>query len=293
MTPVTRTPAGAAGRHRPWPTCSIVVSTYNRPDALALVLAALRAQDHLPDEVLVADDGSDARTATLVASIASTFPVPLHHVWHADEGFRAGAIRNRAIAAATGAYVLQLDGDIVLHRAAVRHHLAFARPDTFVQGSRALLDRALTEQLLRTQRIGAHPFERGVGHRLNGWYLPWLAPFGTGAPRDPLVRVRGCHVAYWRADALRVNGYNEAMTGWGLEDSEFVARLQHAGVTRRTLKFAAVAWHLWHEERPRDAVPANRAIYDRTIAERATRCALGIHTPTTVTSPPPAALPAR
>jgi glycosyltransferase involved in cell wall biosynthesis len=265
----------------------VIVSTYNRPDALALVLDALRRQDTPPHEVIVADDGSGAETAALVASVASTYPVPLRHVWHPDAGFRAGAIRNRAIAVARGAYILQLDGDIVLHPAAVRRHLAFAKAGSFVQGSRALLDRRLTEELLRTGRLRTRTFERGVGHRHNSWYLPMLSAFGTRASRDPLVRVRGCHVAFWRADALRVNGYNEAMTGWGLEDSEFVARLQHAGVRRRTLKFAAVAWHLWHDERSRAAVPVNRAIYDETIATRATRCALGISAPTTEVAPPP------
>jgi len=267
--------------------CAALVATYNWPSALALVLSALRAQERLPDEVLIADDGSGPETTAVIARIAADFPVPLHHVWHSDEGFRAGAIRNRAIAASSSDYIVQIDGDIVLHPAAIRQHLARARRNTFMQGSRALLSQSRTTQWLESGCISARAFESGVRHRLNSWYLPWLAPLASRTTSDPLVRVRGCHVAYWREDALRVNGYNEAMTGWGLEDSEFVARLQHAGVARRALKFSTVAWHLWHDERSREAVPRNRAVYEETLASRATWCALGISAPTTVVSAPP------
>lgn len=268
-------------------TCAALVATYNWPSALRVVLSALRKQHRMPDEILIADDGSGAETADTVAQFANDCPVPVRHVWHTDDGFRAGAIRNRAIAESTSDYIVQIDGDILLHPAAIGAHLASARRGTFVQGSRALLDRDLTQQVLESGRTRIKPFESGMRHRLNAFYLPWLAPIASHSSRDPLVRVRGCHVAYWREDAVRVNGYNEAMTGWGLEDSEFVARLQHAGVARRTLKFSAVAWHLWHEERSREAVPRNRAVYDATLASAATWCELGLTTPTTVAETPP------
>ncbi len=269
------------------PTCTVLVTTYNWPAALSLVLTALRAQDHPPDEVIVADDGSGPETAQVITRHAAGFPTALRHIWQPDEGFRAGAIRNRAVEAAGSDYIVQIDGDMLLHPAAVRHHLARARRGTFVQGSRALLDRRLTSELLQSGRTRVHTFERGVRHRVNGWYLPALAPLIIRVPQDPLRRVRGCHVAFWRDDMRRVNGYNEAMTGWGLEDSEFVARLQHAGVRRRALKFAAVAWHLWHDERSRDAVPRNRAIYEQTLATRATWCEHGLVNPLTGPTAPP------
>ena len=277
---------------RAHPSCAVLVATYNWPDALSLVLTALRAQDELPSEVLVADDGSGTATARVVAQHARTFPVPLRHIWHEDMGFRAGAIRNRAIAATRCDYIVQIDGDILLHHAAVRHHVRFARRGTFVQGSRALLPPALTGEMLTMGKARVSPLARGVRHRVNGWYVPWAAPLAARTTRDPLVRVRGCHVAYWRDDVVRVNGYNEAMIGWGLEDSELVARLQFAGVSRRALKFSAPSWHLWHDERARDAVPRNRAIYDQTLSTQATWCELGISSPTSLTSAPPTALDA-
>ena len=70
-------------------------------------------------------------------------------------------------------------------------------------------------------------------------------------------------MGFWLSDASRVNGFNERFVGWGREDSEFVARLGNAGVRRRKLKFGGIMYHLWHAERPRDAVATN----DRLLAD--------------------------
>ena len=106
---------------------SVIVATYNWPEALAAVLRALREQDEAPLEVLIADDGSRDDTRDLVEREARRFPVPLRHIWHDDTGFRLAAIRNKAIAASQGDYVVQLDGDILVHSAFVRDHRMSAR----------------------------------------------------------------------------------------------------------------------------------------------------------------------
>ena len=140
---------------------SLVIATYNWPDALALVLQSVRAQRVFPTEVVIADDGSGAATRALIEREAATFPVPLRHVWHDDTGFRLGTIRNKAMAAAAGAYLIQLDGDMVLHPAFVESHLAFAMPGTYVQGSRVMLDAPRTAAALSAGRIVAGPWSPG------------------------------------------------------------------------------------------------------------------------------------
>ena len=257
------------------PSSSLVIATYNWPEALALVLRSVRAQRMLPTEVVIADDGSGQETRTLIAREASTFPVPLRHIWHDDTGFRLGTIRNKAMAAAVGAYLIQLDGDMVLHPAFVASHLAFAVPGTYVQGSRVMLDATRTATALSDGRITARSWSPGVRNRVNAFHLPWLSGLIRG-PTDPLRRTRGCNMAFWRDDIVRVNGYNEAIEGWGREDSELAARLQHVGVRRRNLKFSAVAWHLHHRTSAQDAVSRNHGIYEQTVAERLTWCAQGI-----------------
>ncbi len=91
-----------------------------------------------------------------------------------------------------------------------------------------------------------------------------------------VFRVRSANLACWRSDVLAVNGFDEDFVGWGREDSDFVARLQHSGLTRLHLKFAAIGYHLWHPEASRQALPQNQRILEETLATRRIRCAHGI-----------------
>ncbi len=254
---------------------SLLIATYNWPQALAAVLRSVRAQRTLPFEVLVADDGSRSDTRELIAREAATFPVPLVHVWHEDTGFRLAAIRNRAIARARGDYVIQIDGDIVLHPKFVAAHATFASRGRWVQGSRCLLDEALTQRVLNGDPLRLSPLLPGIGHRQNALYLPWLSRLVRG-PSDGMRRIRGAHMAFWREDLLHVNGYDEEIEGWGREDSELATRLLNAGLVRRNLKFAAVCYHLWHRQANVDSVERNHDILLRTLRERRTRCGRGI-----------------
>ena len=257
---------------------SLIITTFDRPDALELVLASALAQSVLPGEVLVADDGSGAPTADVVGRFVPRFAqrdVAVHHVWHPDEGFRAAAIRNRALAKASGAYILLIDGDCVLHPDFVRSHLAFARPGQFVQGTRVLLDQARTRRAVATGETRFGIFERGIGNRLNACSLGALSRF-VPTPTDPLAGVRSCNMGFWRADAILVNGFDERFVGWGREDSDFVARLMRARVRRRKLKFGGIMYHLWHPERPRDALSANDALLATTLRNDTTRALAGM-----------------
>jgi len=254
---------------------SLIIATYNWREALAVMLASVRAQDELPDELVIADDGSRPETGDYLASESRSFPVPLHHVWHEDCGFRLGTIRNKAMARARGDYLIQLDGDLVLHQAFVRSHKRFAAAGWYVQGSRAMLDAATTARCLASGGLDLGPLTRGVRNRANALYAPFLARFVRG-PTDPLTRTRGANMAFWRDDVIRVNGYDEDIQGWGREDSELAARLLNVGIRRRNLKFAAVAWHLDHRTRPQDTVVRNNAIFERTVREGVVRCDHGI-----------------
>jgi glycosyltransferase involved in cell wall biosynthesis len=260
------------------PSTSLIIATYNWPAALDVVLRSVRAQRTMPDEVLIADDGSREATRLVIVAHQTDFPVPLKHVWHEDRGFRLAAIRNEAIRQAQGDYILQVDGDIVLHPRFVEQHIAQARPGSYVQGSRCMLSRERTERMLRERNPLVPLLGRGLKNRLNALYCPLLAPL-VGGPRDPDRRTRGCHMAFWRQDLLMVNGYDERFEGWGREDSELAARLIHAGVQRRNHKFGAVAYHLWHPEATRAAFPTNHAIYLETLARQSRRCAAGLVRP--------------
>ena len=105
---------------------AVVVTTYNRPDALAAVLDGYAAQDTNDFELIIADDGSRKETRDLVTGHAKQSAFALRHVWQEDKGFRAAAIRNRALAQTNADYVIFSDGDCVPPRRFVSRHRALA-----------------------------------------------------------------------------------------------------------------------------------------------------------------------
>lgn len=252
----------------PEPSTSIIVTTYNSPDYLELSVRSIFRQSVLPDEILIADDGSGHSTRHMVEQLAKESPVALRHIWQEDDGFRAGAIRNKAIAAAKGEYILQIDGDMILHPRFIEDHLSVARRGCFVTGSRVLLTEELTHKILSEKRIDISLSEPGVLHSSNGRRIPFLIPFFTHYKSSNGIYVRSCNLACWRDDLLMVNGYNEAISGWGREDSELSLRLMNAGVRKRFLKFGGVQFHLFHKENSKDSDPRNIAIMEDTRRRR-------------------------
>jgi glycosyltransferase involved in cell wall biosynthesis len=260
---------------RSLPSTSLIITTYNWEAALDVVLRSILQQTRLPDEVLIADDGSGPATAQLIERYSGRFRVPLRHIWHEDIGFRLTAIRNRAVAAARGPYIIMLDGDMILHRKFIASHLAFAKVGWYVQAGRVLLREVISRRILAGEPVRIRPWTRGVGNRINTVYSPLLARMYRG-PRGPFRRTRGGNMGYWLDDARRINGYNEDCVGWGAEDVEFAARLQNAGVRRRNLKFGGIAFHLHHATRPPGSEPANLELYERAVRERLAWCVNGL-----------------
>src|SRR5687767_4927209 len=133
--------------------CSLIISTYNWPSALNLCLQSVLQQSVLPDEVIIADDGSTDDTRQLIASFIRKSPVPIIHVWQADEGFQLAKIRNRAIAQAAHPYIVQIDGDLILPRHFIKDHLQVSNKGSFVTGSRVLLSPTTSKTLLENNSI--------------------------------------------------------------------------------------------------------------------------------------------
>ena len=257
--------------------CGLVVTTYARPDALARVLDAVATQSRPPDELLVADDGSGPATARVVEQHAARAGYPVRHVWQPHDGFRAGRVRNAAIARTRCEYLVLLDGDMVVHPAFLADHLALARGGHYSQGVRILLDAAATARLLQPGSPLPGPLAAGLGGVRRSYALrkPGLARLLRGVANG-LIAVKACNQGFWRDDLLLVNGFDEALTGWGAEDKELCARLANAGVGRQTLLFAALAWHLDHAPASRAHAEANRARWRDTVRSRRVRCETGI-----------------
>ena len=263
-----------ARRREPYST-TLIITTYNWPAALDLTLKSAARQSLLPDEIIVADDGSGPETARIVDTRSSESEVPLLHIWQPDEGFRLARSRNRAIAAARGEYVIIVDGDMVLHRHFIGDHASAARRDSFVQGVRLLTEPDAAASMLRDERLEVGFFSSGIRRRRHAVRSRLLSRL-LFTKRTGQRAIRGCNQAYWKSDLVRVNGFNEAFVGWGREDNEIAARLYNAGVSRRNLKFQALAIHLHHPSRHPPGENPNDALLRKAIDAGTTWCDLGL-----------------
>ena len=255
---------------------SLIISTYNRSDALELCVQSALHQSILPNEIIIADDGSKENTKDLVLQLAASSKTPIIHVWHEDLGFRLAGIRNKAITKASYEYIIQIDGDIILHKDFIKDHIHFARKGSFVSGSRVLIREELTKQLLAEKRYSISIYDKGTKNKINGAHFPWLSPLLQHYRQWDISYSRGCNMAFWKEDLLNVNGYNEAITGWGSEDHELVCRLINNGVRKRTIKFAGIVFHLHHELHGTDNLHNNRNVLKETKTEKLTWCKKGI-----------------
>ncbi len=256
---------------------SVVVTTYNWPQALEKVLLGLARQRALPAEVIVADDGSGEETRALIHRIARQYPVPLRHSWIEDAGFRAALSRNRGIAATQGDYVLLLDGDMVPHPRFIADHVRAARPHTFVQGMRVLTTETGRDRLLAADQPRWGFFDPGIKRRRHTLRLPWLAAiWGRLSTGDSVDAIKTCNQGWWRSDLVALNGFDERYEGWGREDKDLAVRAVHAGIRRKSLRFAGLAAHLYHRERHDGETSPNDHLLAQTLKNPRARNAHGL-----------------
>jgi glycosyltransferase involved in cell wall biosynthesis len=262
---------------------SLIVTTYNRTDALQAVLAALARQTDREFEVVVADDGSGPSTGALIEHLRSRLGVPLDHVWQVDCGFRAAEIRNRAILASRGDYCIFLDGDCIARSDFIASHRKLAEPGWFVTGNRVLLSPAVTDAVLRDHlQPEIWPGTQWVRQRLRGGVNRLAAVLKL--PLGPLRKLparqwqgaRSCNLAVWRADLDRVDGFDASFRGWGREDSDLLIRLMHSGARRKDGRFATGVIHLWHPEADRAQLPANDALLQAVLSSKRVRAQRGL-----------------
>lgn len=230
---------------------SLIISTYNRPDALCLCLLSALSQTRLPDEIVIGDDGSTAETKILIDKFKKTSPVTIKHIWHEDKGFRLAMMRNKCVAASSGDYIIEVDGDVILERHFIEDHLGFARPGFYLKGGRTNLGKQLTNSLCHRLRLkNIRFYTRGIESKPeNSLRIPWLGRMLAANYRKRRGMCLGCNMSYYRQDFLDINGYDEFFEGWGGEDGDLTRRLIQNGIKKRHLKFVGLVYHLWHTDK--------------------------------------------
>lgn len=250
---------------------SLIVSTYNSPVALEASLRTILDQTVKPYEVIIADDGSTDSTPEVISRFTDLASFPVVHVWQKNEGFRLATIRNKAIARAKGDYIIQIDGDILLHPEFIADHASTARAGHFACGSRVLIRKELTEKIFNGRSTRITPFTPGISNRKNAVRSLFLAA-AVRLISGSKLKYRGCNMAFWRSDLLAVNGYDESYTGWGCEDHDLVARLMNHGIMPLQLRHKAVCYHLWHpSSKKEDTFQRNNELLEATRREKRIR----------------------
>lgn len=254
-------------------TCSLIITTYNQKERLALVLDSVKNLNPLPDEVLIADDGSKEDTAALIQKYQKDFPCNLKHIWQEDDGFRAAASRNKAIKESKSEYIILVDGDMILDTNFIKDHLNFSSKKTILQGSRIILNEKESEKILNKMNFNLAFDKKSLKNRRNIFLARLIYKFSTINKKffKKSFLVKGsktCNMSFYKSDFEAINGFNENFIGWGREDSEFVARFLFDNGIFKRLKFNALAYHIYHEENSKNMLEINHQIYLNTIKNK-------------------------
>lgn len=260
--------------------CSLLISTYNWPDALSLCLQSVLYQTVKPLEILIADDGSEQDTKIVIDDFRIKACVPVIHIWQKDKGFRKSKILNKTIASSNADYIIQIDGDVILHPEFIRDHVRFAEKNYFVVGSRGLLKKEFSLDLLNKctlpsiskLRTNSNSILNTIRNNIASNYFRHRYKV-SGRHK---YYAKGCNMAFWKADIIAVNGYNEVLTGWGHEDEELVVRFMNNGVQKQFLKMGGIVFHIWHTLYSRKEEDYHYNIIDQAIKRKIKKCEHGI-----------------
>lgn len=232
---------------------SVILSTYNQPRWLRLVLWGYKYQTTKDFELVIADDGSDIPTREVIESMRQEITCPIKHVYQEDMGFRKCTILNKAVLESTSDYLIFSDGDLIPRMDFIAVHLQMRQPGRFLSGGTVRLPAELSGQIgeeeigsglcFERRWLEAHGLKRSFKNNklnskdLKAWLLNTFTP--TGATWN------GGNASAWKNDIMDVRGFDERLC-YGGEDREFGERLERMGVKGRQIRYSAITLHLDH-----------------------------------------------
>ncbi|MFD1015963.1 glycosyltransferase family 2 protein [Winogradskyella rapida] len=238
------------------PKASVIISTYNKPLWLGWVLHSYTLQTEQNFEIIIADDGSDARTKAVIEQFASTSNLKISHVWQEDQGFQKTRILNKAIVASNSEYLIFTDGDCLARKDFVETHLRLRQKHCALSGGYFKMADSITSHINTTVISEQKCFEKDwliemgqpSSFKLNkltrsktkSQILNWITP--TKATFD------GMNVSCYKMAIVDVNGFDERMQYGGL-DREVGERMMNNGIKFIQVRYSTICVHL-HHERP-------------------------------------------
>jgi glycosyltransferase involved in cell wall biosynthesis len=233
---------------------SVIISTYNQPEWLELVLYSYEIQTVSDFEIIVADDGSDDRTEQLIADFSAHTKLKVIHVWQEDNGFQKTKILNKAIVASNSDYLIFTDGDCIAREDFVETHLTFRRKNCALSGGYFKLDESvshkITKEVISNQNCfnkdwlidqgqpKSFKFNKLTKSKSKAQFLNTVTP--TKATFD------GMNVSCYKIAILAVNGFDERMQ-YGAEDREVGERMMNNGIKFLQVRYSTICVHLFHK----------------------------------------------
>jgi glycosyltransferase involved in cell wall biosynthesis len=224
---------------------SLIITTYNQPEYLRLALLSALEQTQQPDEIIIADDGSDERTAAVVREFQDNGKVKIIHTWQKNEGFRPMHARNNAVAASSGEYLIFLDGDCYLEKHFIEDHLSVAEVNHWVCGTRVNIKEQRKEYILRTGDRKITFFSWGTNKKFHAIRSKFLSRFRKKGG------MASANFACWRSDFEKVNGFNERLAGFSGCDAELSCRFNDIELPMKKMVHLGIAYHFAHTEKKR------------------------------------------
>ncbi len=251
------------------PSSALLISTYNWPDALRLVLMSVLDQSVFVNEILIADDGSLPETTALIDEFKKKSTIPIKHFWQEDSGFRKSKILNKAVAGSSADYIIQVDGDCILHPKFVEDHLNSAQKRMYLYGSRVNILPQFVQDILQNKTIRFTFFSKEIKNKTRSIHLDFVSKLYQ--PHNGISdKFRGCNVSFWKSDFIAINGYNEDYEGWGREDSDLVIRMGNTCVKAKRLRYAGIVFHIHHKINAKNNFERNDAMQSETIKNKIT-----------------------
>jgi glycosyltransferase involved in cell wall biosynthesis len=255
---------------------ALLISTYNWPESLNLIFLSLKKQTLLPHEVLIADDGSQEDTKLLIDSFRDEINIPVRHIWQEDKGFRKSRILNKTLAATDADYIIQIDGDCVMHKRFIEDHVKNISENLYLYGTRVGVRYKKVGKVIAKRQTVFCSFSPMIHQYSRGFRIPFLSRFYKKERLWCSSKMRGCNMSYWRKDFIAVNGYNEDFEGWGREDSDLAIRLYNNGLYCRRLRYIGIVYHLDHDRLSAESMEKNDKMEKGALKNKIIRCDNGV-----------------
>ncbi|PYG85758.1 GT2 family glycosyltransferase [Ruminiclostridium sufflavum DSM 19573] len=199
-------------------------------------------------EVIVADDGSSDDTESYIKGINTSYELKYIYLKRDDSSCRSKA-RNCGIKAAEGEFIIFIDADIIVKKDYLLEVDRFCskNKNIFMAGLRLMLPEDIPFETVKDGSVfEKYTFdpEHTEFHEFRCDILEELS-YNAAAILYPFMYGQTCNLVAPKSMLDKINGFDEALKAWGLEDIELCYRLWKMGL-RFVLNSKLEVLHQFH-----------------------------------------------